>query len=182
MSQWIKFASESSAEQPSVLLPAIYDIIWGGLSFIIVLVLFSKFVMPRMREITAERTEKIEGGLARAEKSQAEASELLAQYREALDSANKEASDIRAAAQAERLAIIDEAKKAAAAAAAAVTAQATSALESDRARIATDLRRDLGVAATDLASRIVGESLSDDARAAAVVERFVADLEKSAGR
>ena len=114
MSQWIKFAADSSAEQPSVLLPAIYDIIWGGLSFIIVLVLFSKFVMPRMREITAERTEKIEGGLARAEKSQAEAAELLAQYREALDSANKEASDIRAAAQAERIAIIDEAKKAAA--------------------------------------------------------------------
>jgi F-type H+-transporting ATPase subunit b len=55
-------------------------------------------------------------------------------------------------------------------------------LESDRARIATDLRRDLGVAATDLASRIVGESLTDDARATAVVERFVADLEKSAGR
>ena len=67
MSQWIKFASESSGEQPSVLLPAIYDIIWGGLSFIIVLVLFSKFVMPRMREVTSERTEKIEGGLARAE-------------------------------------------------------------------------------------------------------------------
>ncbi len=182
MSQWIKVASEAAAEEHNVLLPAIYDIVWGGLSFVIILVLFSKFVMPRMREVTAARTEKIEGGLARAEESQAEATQLLAQYREALESANKEASEIRAAAQAERLAIIDEAKKAAATAAAAVTAQATTALESDRARIATELRRDLGVAATDLASRIVGESLSDDARAAAVVERFVADLEKSAGR
>lgn len=182
MSQWIRVASEAAAEEHNVLLPAIYDIVWGGLSFIIILVLFSKFVMPRMREVTAARTEKIEGGLARAEESQAEATKLLAQYREALESANKEASEIRAAAQAERLAIIDEAKKAAATAAAAVTAQATTALESDRARIATELRRDLGVAATDLASRIVGESLSDDARAAAVVERFVADLEKSAGR
>ena len=182
MSQWIKVASEAAAEEHNVLLPAIYDIVWGGLSFVIILVLFSKFVMPRMREVTAARTEKIEGGLARAEESQAEAAKLLAQYREALESANKEASEIRAAAQAERLAIIDEAKKAAATAAAAVTAQATTALESDRARIATELRRDLGVAATDLASRIVGETLSDDARAAAVVERFVADLEKSAGR
>lgn len=182
MSQWIKFAEESSGEQPSVLLPAIYDIIWGGISFLIVLVLFSKFVMPRMREMTAERTEKIEGGFARAEASQSEATQLLAEYREALNSANQEASTIRAAAQAERIIIIDEAKKAAALAAAAVTAQATVSLESDRARIATELRRDLGVAATDLASRIVGESLSDDARATAVVERFVADLEKSAGR
>jgi|694.fasta_scaffold13763_11 F-type H+-transporting ATPase subunit b len=182
MQQWIKLASETTGEEQNVLLPAIYDIVWGGLSFLIVLVLFAKFVMPTMREITAARTEKIEGGLARAEQSQVEASELLAKYRAALADANKEASDIRAAASAERLAIIDDAKKAAATAAAAVNAQAQSALESDRTRVATELRRDLGLVATDLASRIVGEVLTDDARAQAVVERFISDLEKSAGR
>jgi F-type H+-transporting ATPase subunit b len=182
MQQWIKLASETTGEEQNVLLPAIYDIVWGGLSFLIVLVLFAKFVMPTMREITAARTEKIEGGLARAEQSQVEASELLAKYRAALADANKEASDIRAAASAERLAIIDDAKKAAATAAAAVNAQAQSALESDRTRVATELRRDLGLVATDLASRIVGEVLADDARAQAVVERFISDLEKSAGR
>jgi F-type H+-transporting ATPase subunit b len=182
MQQWIKLASETTGEEQNVLLPAIYDIVWGGLSFLIVLVLFAKFVMPTMREITAARTEKIEGGLARAEQSQIEASELLAKYRAALADANKEASDIRAAASAERLAIIDDAKKAAATAAAAVNAQAQSALESDRTRVATELRRDLGLVATDLASRIVGEVLTDDARAQAVVERFISDLEKSAGR
>ena len=182
MQQLIKLASETTGEEQNVLLPAIYDIVWGGLSFLIVLVLFAKFVMPTMREITAARTEKIEGGLARAEQSQIEASELLAKYRAALADANKEASDIRAAASAERLAIIDDAKKAAATAAAAVNAQAQSALESDRTRVATELRRDLGLVATDLASRIVGEVLTDDARAQAVVERFISDLEKSAGR
>ena len=182
MQQWIKLASETTGEEQNVLLPAIYDIVWGGLSFLIVLVLFAKFVMPTMREITAARTEKIEGGLARAEQSQVEASELLAKYRAALADANKEASDIRAAASAERLAIINDAKKAAATAAAAVNAQAQSALESDRTRVATELRRDLGLVATDLASRIVGEVLTDDARAQAVVERFISDLEKSAGR
>jgi F-type H+-transporting ATPase subunit b len=182
MQQWIKLASETTGEEQNVLLPAIYDIVWGGLSFLIVLVLFAKFVMPTMREITAARTEKIEGGLARAEQSQVEASELLAKYRAALADANKEASDIRAAASAERLAIIDDAKKAAVTAAAAVNAQAQSALESDRTRVATELRRDLGLVATDLASRIVGEVLTDDARAQAVVERFISDLEKSAGR
>ena len=181
MQLWIKLASETG-EDKNVLLPAIYDIIWGGLSFLIILVLFAKFVMPAMRDITTARTEKIEGGLARAEQSQAEANELLAQYRAALADANKEASDIRAAASAERLAIIDDAKKAAANAAAAVNAQAQTALESDRTRVATELRRDLGLVATDLASRIVGEVLTDDARAQAVVERFISDLEQSAGR
>jgi F-type H+-transporting ATPase subunit b len=182
MQLWIKLASETTGEDKNVLLPAIYDIIWGGLSFLIILVLFAKFVMPAMRDITAARTEKIEGGLARAEQSQAEANELLAQYRAALADANKEASDIRAAASAERLTIIDDAKKAAANAAAAVNAQAQTALESDRTRVATELRRDLGLVATDLASRIVGEVLTDDARAQAVVERFISDLEQSAGR
>lgn len=182
MQQWIKLASESGEKQQNVLLPAIYDIVWGGLSFVIVLVLFSKFVMPAMRQITAARTEKIEGGLARAEQTQAEAADVLAKYRAALADANKEASDIRAAASAERISIIDEAKKSAAAAAAAVTAQAQTALESDRTRVATELRRDLGLVATDLASRIVGEVLTDDKRAQAVVERFISDLETSAGK
>lgn len=172
----------ASGGETNILRLPIYEVVIGTIAFGIVFFALAKFAFPAISKTLEDRADTIEGGLARAEKSQIEASELLAQYREALNSANKEASEIRAAAQAERLVMIDEAKKAAALAAAAVTAQATSSLESDRARIATELRRDLGVAATDLASRIVGESLTDDARAASVVERFVADLEKSAGR
>jgi len=111
---------------------------------------------------------------------QEDAASLLAQYREALASANKEAADIRNGALAERTSIIDEAKKAAALAAAAVTAAAQGSLEADRARIAIELRRDLGTSATELASRIVGESLADDARSKAVVDRFIAELEQVA--
>ncbi len=173
-------ASPESGSEHSVLLPALADMIWGGLSFLIIVILFSKFVMPRMRVITAERIEKIEGGLKRAEDLQEDATSLLAQYREALASANKEAADIRNGALAERTSIIDEAKKAAALAAAAVTAAAQGSLEADRARIAIELRRDLGTSATELASRIVGESLADDARSKAVVDRFIAELEQVA--
>jgi F-type H+-transporting ATPase subunit b len=36
------------------------------------------------------------------------------------------------------------------------------------------------VLATELAGKIVGESLNDDARSARVVDRFLADLEASA--
>lgn len=181
MSQWVRFASESGAEH-NVLLPALYDIIWGGLSFLIIVALFGKFVLPTFRAVSAERIAKIEGGLAKAESSQEEADALLAQYRDALAEANKEAAAIRSAASAERTTMIDEAKSAAAAAAAGVSASANAALEADRARVATELRRDLGSAAIELASRIVGESLADDARANAVVDRFIADLEQAAGR
>jgi F-type H+-transporting ATPase subunit b len=44
------------------------------------------------------------------------------------------------------------------------------------------VRSEVGTLATELAGKIVGESLNDDARAARVVDRFLADLEtQSAG-
>ena len=41
------------------------------------------------------------------------------------------------------------------------------------------LRSEVGSLAIDLAGGVVGETLSDDARATAVVDRFLADLEAS---
>ena len=43
------------------------------------------------------------------------------------------------------------------------------------------LRAEVGTLATQLAGRVVGESLEDDARAQRVVERFLADLESGDG-
>ena len=42
------------------------------------------------------------------------------------------------------------------------------------------LRRDVGTLAVTLAGKVVGESLEDDARARATVDRFIADLEAEA--
>ena len=44
---------------------------------------------------------------------------------------------------------------------------------------AVSLRADVGALATELASKIVGESLEDTARQSRVVDRFLADLEES---
>ena len=41
------------------------------------------------------------------------------------------------------------------------------------------LRSEVGSLAIDLASGVIGESLTDDARASAMVERFLADIESS---
>ena len=42
------------------------------------------------------------------------------------------------------------------------------------------LRGEVGALATELASKIVGESLADEARRSRVVERFLDDIEASA--
>ena len=50
-------------------------------------------------------------------------------------------------------------------------------LEAERQQIVAQLRTEVGQIAVDLAGRIVGESLDDEARQRRMVERFIADLE-----
>ena len=42
-----------------------------------------------------------------------------------------------------------------------------------------DLRSEVGTLAVDLAGRIVGESLADEARSRGTVERFIAELDSA---
>jgi len=170
----------ASEEQPSILLPAMADLIWGTVSFLILLVFFSKFVLPAAKKLADERAEKIEGGLRRAEAAQGEAAVLLKQYQEALAEARTEAATIRNAAQAERSHIVEEARSEAVATATEIAQRATSQLAAEQSQVIAGLQKEVGQIALDLAGRIVGEVLMDDARARATVDRFIADLERAA--
>ncbi|MEY4322311.1 MAG: hypothetical protein RL410_92 [Actinomycetota bacterium] len=164
----------------SILLPATADLLWGSVSFVILLVLFSKFVSPMFNKVLVERAEKIEGGLKRAEDAQAKAQEALAQYSAQLAEARNSAAGIRAAADEEKRAIIEEAKSAAVAEASAVAQRAAEQVKAERSSAVSSLQKEVGSLALDLAGKVVGESLSDDARARAVVDRFISDLERQA--
>ncbi len=52
----------------------------------------------------------------------------------------------------------------------------------ERQTIVRELRAEVGGLAVDLASRIVGESLADEARRKGTVERFLTDLESAGAR
>ena len=54
-------------ETPNVLTPALYDIVWSLIPFAVVLFVFWKFVLPMFKRVLDERTERIEGGIERAE-------------------------------------------------------------------------------------------------------------------
>lgn len=172
--------AEASAAEHNILLPALPDLIWGSVSFVILFLLFWKFVLPVAGKLADERAEKIEGGLARAEKAQAEAATLLKQYQEALAEARSEAAAIRNAAQAERSHIVEEARNEAVAAATEISQRASEQIAAEQAQVLTGLQREVGALALELAGKIVGEALTDDARARATVDRFIADLERAA--
>jgi F-type H+-transporting ATPase subunit b len=54
-------------------------------------------------------------------------------------------------------------------------------IEAERQAALVSLRAEVGTLALSLASNIIGETLSDDKRANAVVDRFLVDLEASEG-
>ena len=56
------------------------------------------------------------------------------------------------------------------------TPQALSLLKAERDQAVREIRAEIGDLATTLASRIVGESLQDDQRVQATVDRFLASL------
>lgn len=163
-------------EGTAVLLPASYDILWSSVVFVVLFLLFWRFVLPTLQRILDERSEGIERKLEQAETDRAEAQALLERYREQLAEARSEAARIRAEAQADRQSIVAEARTEAERAASVVTERAQTQLASEAAAVRAALSRDVGRLATDLAERIIGESL-DPQRTSATVDRFIADLD-----
>jgi len=142
------------------------------------LVMRSK-VVPMFEKAYAERSAAIEGGIARAEVAQAEAKLALEQYTRQLASAQDEAQELREAARVQGAAIVEELRAKAQEEAARITAAAHASIEAERQQAITSLRNEVGALAVELASKIVGEALDDQARQSRIVDRFLDDLEKS---
>ena len=171
-------AAEGEASNP--LLPAIYDIVWSIIPFALVLLLFWRVVLPRLQKTLDERSEAIEGGIAQAETAQAEAKEALEKYNALLADARAEAASIRDQARAEGGQILQEMKASAQAEADRITQSAQAQIEAERHQAVLSLRKEVGNLALDLASAVVQERLSEDAKAASVVDKLLADLDKEA--
>lgn len=161
----------------NVLIPAVYDIVWSLVVFIVIALFFWKFVIPMFTKVLAEREEKIEGGLKKAEQAQAEAANKQAEHEALLKEARSEAAHIRDQARVEADAIRAEKKAELQAELDRQTATAKAQIEAERQAAIVSLRSEVGSLAVGLASGVVGESLKDDQRSNALVDRFLADLD-----
>ncbi|QGQ20003.1 F0F1 ATP synthase subunit B [Cellulomonas sp. JZ18] len=170
----------AEGEAPSgiqLLIPAGYDIFWSIVVLVGIAVPFYRYVLPKFQAVLDERTRRIEGGIAQAETAQAEAAAALAENQQLLADARAEAARIREEARAEGSQIKAEARTAAQEEAARILENAQRQIDAERQQAAVSLRADVGALATELASKIVGESLEDEARRSRVVDRFLDDLE-----
>ncbi len=159
------------------LIPEWPELIIGAIAFLIVFAVLGKVLLPRIQKTLAERTDAIEGGIQRAEEMQAEAERALAEYRQQLSEARQEAR-LREKAREEGAQIIAELREQGETERRRLVEAAHAQIEADRQQAINALRTEVGTMAVDLASRVVGESLQDEARQRRIVERFLDDLER----
>lgn len=168
-----------AAEEASPLVPHTAELIIGFIAFSLLFLVLRKAVVPKFEKAFTDRTNAIQGGMERAEKAQLEAQRALAQYNDQLSSAREEAQTLREEARVQGAAIVEELRAKAQEEAARITAAAHASIEAERQQAVTSLRNEVGALAVELASKIVGEALDDQARQSRIVDRFLDDLEKS---
>ncbi|WP_329136663.1 F0F1 ATP synthase subunit B [Streptomyces sp. NBC_01476] len=166
------------AENP--LVPPIPELIIGLLAFAIVFFFLAKKLLPNINRVLEERREAIEGGMEKAEASQAEAQQTLEQYRSQLAEARHEAARLRQEAQEQGAALIAEMRAEGQRQREEIVAAGHAQIEADRKAAAAALRQDVGKLATELAGKLVGESLEDTARQSRTIDRFLDGLDATA--
>lgn len=153
------------------------EIIAGIVLILIIWVVVAKMVVPKFEQTYALRTEEIRGGIEKAEKAQQDAAAALQEYQAQLAAGREEAARIREEARSQGAAIIAEMRQQAADESARLLAAAQAQIDTERVQAMKQLRNEIGGLAVELAERIVGESLADDARVNNTVDRFLGELE-----
>ncbi|WP_214370101.1 F0F1 ATP synthase subunit B [Pseudonocardia sp. H11422] len=171
-----------AAEELNPLLPHTIEIVVGTIAFLLLFYVLKKTIFPQFEKIYAERTDKIEGGLKRAEETQEEANRLRQQYEEQLAGLRAEAARIRDEARAEGQQIRAELRAQAEEESERIRQRGLEQLNAAREQTVRALRAEVGGLAVQLAERIIRTDLSDQARRASTIDDFLSELDGLAQR
>ncbi|MET7984662.1 MULTISPECIES: F0F1 ATP synthase subunit B [unclassified Streptomyces] len=169
-----------AAEKENPLIPPIPELVIGLLAFVIVFGFLAWKLLPNINKVLEQRREAIEGGIEKAEAAQTEAQSVLEQYKAQLAEARHEAARLRQDAQEQGATLIAEMRAEGQRQRDEIVAAGHTQIEADRKAASQSLRQDVGHLATDLAGKLVGESLEDHARQSRVIDRFLSELEEKA--
>jgi F-type H+-transporting ATPase subunit b len=135
-------------EAPSLILPETNEIIWGGLAFVVLLLVMWKYALPPVRNMMKQREDRIREDLERAEQARTEAEGELANYRRQVAEARNEAARI-----------IEEARQSADEVKRQIQAQAEADAAETRTRAQDDIRLATDRAQADLQGRVADLSI-----------------------
>jgi F-type H+-transporting ATPase subunit b len=174
------FTIAAEGEPMPPLIPHPDELVIGLLAFAIVFFILAKKLLPNISKVLEQRREAIEGGIEKADAAKTEAESVLEQYKAQLAEARHEAARLRQEATEQGTVIIQEMRAEGQRQREEIIAAGHAQIEADRKAAASALRQDVGMLATELAGKLVGESLEDHARQSRTIDRFLDELEEKA--
>lgn len=174
---FLPLAAEHAGEKPHLLLPPLYDIFWSALALGVIALILFKFVIPKFYAVLDERERLITEGLEAAERAKDAEALAKRQAEETLQAAYTEAGKIRSGAAEDGKKIVAKSRRDAEIDANRIVENAQRQILAERQAAEISLKSEIGILATELAEKIVGEHLKDADLTSRVVDRFLDDLD-----
>ncbi|MFC5723064.1 F0F1 ATP synthase subunit B [Streptomyces gamaensis] len=169
-------AMNSLALDVGPLKPDVAPLVLGAVLFFILFAVMAKALLPRINKVLVEREQATDGRIEEAEGTRAEAERVHAEYQELLAEARHEAARLRQEAVEQGNAIIAELRAEGQRQREEIISAGHAVIDAERAVAEAELREQVGVLATELAGRIVGEDVKEFARESGVVDRFLEEM------
>ena len=158
----------------------LFWIIVSALNFIVLLVILATFAFGPLRRMLEERRTRIEEGLRDAEQARRDRESAESERVAALQEARREANEILTRSQkvaqetrdADIAATREELER--------MRARAAAEIDAEKTRAITELRAEVADLALAAASRVVGETMSDE-RQRRLVQEFLATVQANDG-
>ena len=166
---------EGCVEAPNLILPETKEIIWGALSFLVLLFLMWRFAFPAVRKAMEDRTEKIRSDLEAAETARAEAEELKAQHAAELADSKAEASRLFDEARQEAATMKADLQARAEADIAEMRQRAEADVGAARSRALADMQGEVSEIVVGAAERVVQRNL-DPAAQQQLIDEYIASV------
>jgi F-type H+-transporting ATPase subunit b len=162
-------------EAPSLILPETNEIIWGGLAFVVLLLVMWKYALPPVRNMMKQREDRIREDLERAETARTEAEGELANYRRQVADARNEAARIIEEARQSADEVKRQIQSQAEADAAETRGRAQEDIRLAAERAQADLQGRVAELSIELAEKIVERNLDRDTQLA-LVESYIGQV------
>ena len=149
-------AEGASAAADVMLYPAIAAVV----TFLVVFVILAKLVWPKILGGLDDRQKKIQGDIAQAEQSRAEAEKAKVDFEAQLAEARKQAAETVAQAKADAQRVADELRAANDAELTQLRTKAMADIESAKSAAVAEIHAEAGALATAVASKILGREIT----------------------
>ena len=149
---------------------------WMVLSFSVVFFLLAKFGFPVITKAINERKEFIEMSLLSAKQANERLASIQAESEKLLTEAKTQQKDIISGAIQEKQRIVQAAQDEAQTAANQMIEDARKSIQAEKEKALQDVRKEVASLALDIAEKVIGERMKDEAMQRKTIEKLIDEL------